>query len=488
VRRSVLLAALPATVLFGCALALRLAQHHEALLYPDGYQYLLMARGIGEHLEPTTVLGPGGDSFVPSPDAAAKPLFPLVVALVHLLGVSWLNAAAIVTAASAAATVVLVALLVARLGGSAWAALGAALLLLASPSLGFWSGFSGPDPLAQALALGAALAFVSRRPAAGGALTGLAIAARPELALLAAAAAVVAVARPGQARRDARRASPFVVATVALVFGVLRPPIAVPDWKLIAIAALALAAVAVAAVAPVMWVRYAAVVGLAAVTFVVASAPAVEELWRDDRALLVVGAAGFLVLLHDARHRPAALLVLGAGVLLGSVYVIKNPALERYVTILLPCVALLAGLAVAALTPRARPVALAVIAVAVAVGFRSPIPGSRDNDVFSMIAASVNESLPKTDALVTAAPDAYGFWLPTFAVREMRPGARGAILLDPAQRVYEPGLTAKGRVVLRIAGEIAFSRPDGELDARPAVVVAGKVVARAHRTLRSTGL
>ena len=78
-----LLAALPAAALFALALALRLHQHHDALMYPDGYQYLLMARGIGEHLEPTTVLGPGGDVFVPNPDAAAKPLFPIVVAAVH---------------------------------------------------------------------------------------------------------------------------------------------------------------------------------------------------------------------------------------------------------------------------------------------------------------------------------------------------------------------------------------------------------------------
>jgi hypothetical protein len=78
--------ALSPVALFAGALALRLAQHHDALLYPDGYQYLLMARGIAEHFEPTTVLGPGGDTFVPSPDAAAKPVYPLVVAGVHVFG------------------------------------------------------------------------------------------------------------------------------------------------------------------------------------------------------------------------------------------------------------------------------------------------------------------------------------------------------------------------------------------------------------------
>src|SRR5205823_4496146 len=101
---------------FAGALVLRLAQHQPGLLYPDGYQYLLMARGISEHLRPTTVLGPGGDLFVPNADAAAKPLFPALVAAVHGLDASWLGAARLVTAAAAAAVVVLTGLLVVRLG------------------------------------------------------------------------------------------------------------------------------------------------------------------------------------------------------------------------------------------------------------------------------------------------------------------------------------------------------------------------------------
>ena len=76
---------LVAAGLFGIGIAVRIAQQHRGLLYPDGYQYLLMARGIGEHLRPTTVLGPGGELFVPSADAAAKPLYPALVACVHAL-------------------------------------------------------------------------------------------------------------------------------------------------------------------------------------------------------------------------------------------------------------------------------------------------------------------------------------------------------------------------------------------------------------------
>ena len=61
------------------------------------------------------------------------------------------------------------------------AGLVAGLVVLASPSLGFWSGFSGPDPLAQALALTAALAFVHGRSRLGGVFLGLAVATRPEI-------------------------------------------------------------------------------------------------------------------------------------------------------------------------------------------------------------------------------------------------------------------------------------------------------------------
>ena len=58
----------------------------------------------------------------------------------------------------------------------------------------------------------------------------------------------------------------------------------------------------------------------------------------------------------------------------------------------------------------------------------------------------------------------------------MRPGAQGAVLLDAAQRVYKPGLTATGDLIVRIEGEIAFAGPDLEIDAEPAVLVAGEVV------------
>ena len=58
----------------------------------------------------------------------------------------------------------------------------------------------------------------------------------------------------------------------------------------------------------------------------------------------------------------------------------------------------------------------------------------------------------------------------------MRPGARGLVLLDGAQRAYDPGLGARGRTVARLPAE--FLRPDGRLDESPAVLVRGAVASR----------
>jgi hypothetical protein len=55
------------------------------------------------------------------------------------------------------------------------------------------------------------------------------------------------------------------------------------------------------------------------------------------------------------------------------------------------------------------------------------------------------------------------------------------VLLDATQRLYEPRLGARGRTVARVSDEIAFARPDLEIDAGPAVLVLGRVVPRTGR-------
>ena len=485
-KRATIVSAVPFVLLFVLALVVRSRQHHAALLYPDGYQYLLMARGISEHLQPTTVLGPGGDGFVPSPDAAVKPLYPLLVAGAHALGLSWLDAARVVATTASAFAVVGLSVLAARLSGSRIAGLAAGFLLLASPSVAFWSGFSGPDPLAMALALWSATAFVYSRPRIGGLLFGLAVAARPELAIIGIAAAVLSLRRESS-RRALAQAAPAAVVTAALVFGLFRTPVAIQDWHLIWLSPLLVGGLALIAFAPQRLLKLGSLLAIALVAlgFVAEAGPA--EVWLYDWPLVAVGALAIVAVLRDDERGSAARFVVGALLLLGAVYYLKNPALGRYFTFLLPAAALLVALGTVSLPRRVVPVALGATAVVIAAGFMRPVPGSRDYDVFAEVARSTAPHLG-SGTLVTAAPDAYGFWLPDSTVRAMAPGRSGAVLLDAAQRLYEPGLTARGRVVARVGDEIAFARPDGEIDAEEAVLVLGRVVATKSRaTTASVG-
>src|SRR5439155_15766688 len=211
-----------------------------------------------------------------------------------------------------------------------------------SPAVAYWSGFSGPDPIAQALGLAAATALVYRRPALGGALAGFAAAARPELLVLAGAAAIVAVLDRRHRPAVGRAGVAFALA-LATVLGVLRPPLALPSVQLLVPAAAGLAAVIVFKSLPSL--ARTAAFSLAAALAVGAAAgglaPGIARLWHDDWPLLALAAAVMPAALVDPRRRRAALLVLGAGALLASVYWTKNPDLERYPALLLPLAAVL---------------------------------------------------------------------------------------------------------------------------------------------------
>ena len=137
-------------VLLVAGVAVRAVQAHGALFYPDGYQYLLMAQGIGEHLRPVLELGHGGDVFVPNVDASAKPLFPALIALVHAVGPGWRTAAEGISIASGGAAVALCGLVGARITASRLAGASAALLFLLAPAARHWAAFTMPDPLGQA--------------------------------------------------------------------------------------------------------------------------------------------------------------------------------------------------------------------------------------------------------------------------------------------------------------------------------------------------
>jgi hypothetical protein len=204
-----------------------------------------------------------------------------------------------------------------------------------------------------------------------------------------------------------------------------------------------------------------------------------RDLWAQDWPILVLGLVGFVIALFGSDRRSFAIGVLLAGALLCAVYWVKNPGLERYFAIVLPFVAaILAAAGVAELSRRGRwqpAAALPVVAAAAAVVLLGSSSPRHDADVFSRTAPRLATLLPPSDALVTAAPDAYSFWLPDQRVRVMRPGVRGWILLDPAQRAYAPELGARGSIVSSIDSGFAFSRPDGEIDAGLSTLVVGSV-------------
>ncbi len=477
------------------AFALELQGRQRGLLYPDGYDYLLMARGIAEHLTPALALGHGGELWVPSVDASLKPLFPALVAVIS--AVAPIRAGAdLLTAAAAAATVVLAGVLAGRLTGSRPAAALSAAAALASPALAHWSGFAGPDPLAEALALATALALVERRSLSAGVLGGLCAATRPEWFVVLAAAGLTGLLW-SSTRELARRSLTAGAFVMAIVVVVLRPPLALPSGG----ALLLLGAIAGAVLCDIaaVWASVArrratiaAAAGLATIAVVALSGrvPALGALVRGgDWPLLLLGSAGILRACANGRGRPA-LLILATVLLLGAIYVYRNAGLERYLAQLIPAVCVAAGFLVAP-GPRSRAraqdvfaagagrwdpliawVAAATVATALLVAATSPRP-QLAGDTFASLSGRLARAPAGT--LVSVAPDAYGFLLPARPERTLRPGERGLILLDAAQRAYAPGLGATGVIIARFSLPDGFTRPDGTLDMGRATLVRGVV-------------
>jgi hypothetical protein len=453
----------PAALLLA-GVGLRATENRGALLYPDGYQYLLMARGIAAHLRPVLQLGAGGDLFVPNGDAAAKPLFPALVALVHSVGLGWRHAAELVTVAAAGSLVALCGLLGARLGGSRAAGALAAAFVALAPAMRHWAAFTSPDPLGAALAAAAALAAMAQRWSTAGVLAGLAACARPELGLLLVAGGVLSLVR--RESRPAARA--FVTAaclSMAVVLVVVRPPLELQPTEVTGAALLALSLAAAG-----MWLSapVAVMIGTAVAAAAAVRAPALRQLVEGgDAPLVIAGVAG---LLCARRLRGAAVVATLLGGL-AVLYATKNGGNGRYAAELVPLLTLGVALGVRSIA-SARPIAgraavAAVTAAACVCGFVAA-PGPPVADSFGSIA---RELPPTRTPLVTAAADAYGFLLYPRPVRWLRPGRRGFVLLDGAARAYDPSVDVRGRVIARLDSGNGFLRPDGRLDLRPAALV-----------------
>lgn len=482
VRRRYTIGALSTFFLVG-VFGLRLHQAEPGLLYPDGYQYLLMAKGIAAHGRPLLTLGPHGDTLLPSADAAAKPLYPAIVALFHVFGLTWFGAAKTVTALAAACTALLTGLLARRLTGSWLAAVVASTACIASRELTFWSGFAGPDALGEALALGSVLAFLGRRPRVGGVLAALAILARPELALVALAAAAVGLSR-SDLRRPTRDAALAGVLSLAAVIGILRPPLETPPPAAVLLGTLlvVLAAAAFAALTrkgPLI-LRVALVGVIATIAFAAPLSGGAEGLrhWLHlDWPLLVAGAVGAAVAARSLRLRPVLHMLCVGGAILLFVYGIKNPGSDRYLSLLTPLVAVLASFTFAGgvrLNERTCTLALGVAGL-IAIMLALPRLPARSADGFPAVAAQLQSVRLPSLPFVTAAPDAYGTLVPDRSFVVARAGVRGLIIADGAQRAYDSSLLLKGRTLATLDPGAGFVRPDGALDQRPVRIILGTV-------------
>jgi hypothetical protein len=456
--------ALLAVAFLGVGLVVRTLEARGALLYPDGYQYLLMARGIASHLTPTIQLGPQGAFFVPSADASLKPLFPAIVALAHLAGAGWAQAARDVSIVSGAASVTLCALLTKRLTASFTLAAVAGLIVLFEPNTRYWAAFSSPDSLGQALALGAVLAAVSARPRLGGLLAGLAIFARPEVGLLLVAGAVVAAVRPAYRHRALDFAT-SALSTAGVVLIVLRPPLQLRLEEVVVALLGALTAAVLAILAP---PRVGVAAGLAALVVGAARGSALPSQAAHELLVVLLFVAALTLARHD---RAAAVVSVAAGALVLG-YELRNGASARYLTQLVPLVAV--GIAVGAAHVRAkvwRPLAIggAGLGVFAVVTYAAPVPPGPD--MFHSVAAA----LPHTaQPILTSADDAYGFLLYPASVRPLTRGAHGLVLVDATTRAYDPGLVVHGRILERLPVGDGFVTPLGRLDRGSALLIQGR--------------
>ncbi len=422
------------------AVLVRAAGLHQALLFPDGYDYLLMARGIASHLQPTLHLGPGGVLFSPPLDAAVKPVFPALTALLSL-PLPLRTAANVLTVAGGAATVVLTGLVCLRLTGSQVAGLTAALCALVSPALSYWSGFTGPDALAPALALAAALLMLDDHAPAAGVVAALGVATRPEW-LLAWAVVLFVVLAQRSTRAAAVNALIAAAFTLALILAVLRPPLGA---------------------------HFGLHTGVGAATVI--GSGAARSLVRDDWPLIALAAVGLLTAIRTGLRREA-LVLLAVLAVLSAAYLTKNSGSERYLSQLVPLLCVCAGFAVSAVPWRFAAVGgAAVVAALLWLTVAEPTLG---RDPFNVVAASLRAT-PAT-SIVTAAPEAYGYLLPDRRIDLMHPGARGLIVLDGARRAYAPMLSAIGRTVAEITAPDGFEDPDGTVDYAPARLVRGRVI------------
>jgi hypothetical protein len=195
------------------AAVLFLAAHR--VLIDDAYITLDYARSLAQHGQ--WALAPGHPA-----NTATSPLNVLLLAGLIVLSGAPVVSVGILLIASLVATGAALSAICARLGRSQWLAAIAVSLLVVNPLLISTIGLETYLGIALVATLGAAV--VARRPVATGAVCGLLVLTRPDLAAFA-AAALIAVIATSPTRTRARH-----VAQVMGVAGVVALPWFVASW------------------------------------------------------------------------------------------------------------------------------------------------------------------------------------------------------------------------------------------------------------------
>ena len=345
------------------AAALRLHAYSPYLPYPDAYQTLLVARNFATAHQAVATLGNGGITF-PHTFDWTRPLYPALVAFVHLFGANLITAGHIVAIIASIAAVPVAYWAITNATASRRAGVAAAGLLAVSYAATIWSGFVLTEPLANlVLLLGIGVMF-GQNPWLTGIMWGLAALTRYEYAIL--ILPVIAVSQPLRLSAAAKTVAAWAAVIIA---GLLATrSLSALGWSalihgthsFVPLAVVTAAALVAGRLAPrylPLRSSFANAVGVAVVAFVVLVAThsrwsGLRSFAAGDSLLTVLALCGFVVMARVTVHRRAVSFAFISTIVLAAVYVRVNPTMERYGTHLIPLLLIPAGYAVAVMSRR----------------------------------------------------------------------------------------------------------------------------------------
>lgn len=461
--------------LTGLGLVLRLGNLSPYLVYPDSYTSIVVADTIGRTGAVVANLGAGGLIY-PDFFGWTRPGYPLLVALVHTMGFSLVEAGRGVALAAGVACVPAAAWLgfeVTRRRGAALAAAGLASISFASV---VWSGFVLTETtgnLILLILLAATWHWRRRQPELldprdylTGLLLAVAILTRYEYALI---APIILLASGPRLSPSVRWLN--IAGSAGLILGlavlILRPFDPDPAYALsqvtsfIPIAIVGLVAGAVLLVlgrfvhlAP----QRARIVSLALFAAILAAAavwasngyPGLITFAQQDGLIVWLGLLGLILMLYRHHTRSAGWLILASIIVLAAAYFRVNPTMARYGTHLLPLLIVPASyLILEAWDLRRRTIRAGALTIIAALalyqsyltfgGLRSDQAGIWFKPGYEQTAALLAAPyIPEAAVIFTALPEPY-FLSTTNSTQSFT---------DISPWIYAPGLDADTPVIV----------------------------------------